>query len=154
MPDLHRSSAIAWLSAVEPGFDGRLTAPMRPIEDLAAIHPLLVELGEALDHVRARQPDQLVPMLLDETTVSTLREVLAQLGPARMLRLIAWFEDGDLSESERLFDALVRDDLSAAGQLLRNMLRELHRQALLARIFSLERLALLQAITSSQKEAN
>ena len=56
--------------------------------------------------------------------------------------------DGDL------LDALLGDDRTDAGRLLRATLGELHRQSLLTRIFHPDRLALLlQAVVSSQKEA-
>lgn len=151
MPDLQRASATDWLHAVEPEFSRRLTAPVRPIEDVAAVHPLLVALGIALDQHLSQHGDGLGPKLLDGITL--VQEVLAQLGPARMLRLLAWFETADLPRGEELIDALLHDDRSEAGRHLRATLGELQRQSLLARIFHPDRLALLQSVVSSQKDA-
>lgn len=151
MPDLQRASAIDWLYTVEPAFSRRLTAPVRPIEDVAAVHPLLVTLGTALDQQLGQWPEGLVPKLLEGS--SLLQDVLAQLGPARLLRLLAWFETAGLPRGEELIDALLRDERSEAGRHLRATLGELQRQSLLARIFHPDRLALLQSVVSSQKDA-
>lgn len=154
MPDLHRSSALAWLNGVAPSFARRCSAAIRPLEDVAAVHPLLVEFGAALDRACDARPACVVPALLGGAAGAELREVLAQLGPARLLRLLAWFDGAPLPEHERLREALLADGLSDAGEVLHAMLRELHRQALLARIFSPDRLAaLLRACSTDRKEA-
>ena len=150
MPNLQRQSSIAWLHAIEPEFSRRVGQPVRAIEDLAEVHPRLVDLGTSLDELTSAEPSEIETRLLADDTVRHLREVLAQLGPARLLRVLAWIETAP-PRGEEILDALVQDDRTDAGHALRGILRELQRQALLARIFHPDRLALLQAVTTTQK---
>jgi len=154
MPDLERQSSIAWLHAVEPEVSSRLGVPVRPIEDLPEIRPLLVALGRALDQPDAHIPGGLAIGLATGDTVEILREVLAQLGPARLLRVLAWLDTAPLAQGEEVLNALVQDNHSEAGRAIQGILHALHRQALLARIFHPDRLAMLQAATASQKGSN
>lgn len=153
MPDLQRASAIDWLHAVEPEFCRRLTNPVRRIEDLAGVRPLLVELGAALDQLSVRNAGEVSLTLGQAEVAADFREVLVQLGPARFLRLLTWCDSAEVARDGDLLEALLADNRTEAGRQLRATLSELHRQSLLTRIFHPDRLALLlQAVISSQKD--
>ena len=85
---------------------------------------------------------------------ATAREVLAQLGVARMLRLVEWLDGAAGEAADNAQALLLRSDTTEAGRFIRTVLDALHRQDLLGRIFAPERLqALLAARGEPAKEA-
>ena len=70
-----------------------------------------------------------------------VRTALAQIGQGRRLRLLHWLSD--IPDFGDLPTALLGTDTSEAAHFLRAEIRNLHRRALLDRIFSPERIAAL-----------
>lgn len=151
MPDLERSSVLDWLRQTEPRIAARVASPIRSIEDAQEVRALLMDLGLALD---AGSPDR-VGRGLAKDDARVAREIIAQLGVARMLRLLEWIDGATAPEAAAILRiALLQDDTSEAGRALRSTLDVLHRQDLLARIFAPDRLeALIGASTEPAKEA-
>jgi hypothetical protein len=111
-------------------------------------------MGDALDRSLNKDANQLSTILQDEPTQSGLRRVLVQLGPARLLRLLHWLSAAGLPDAEKVVGGLLQDDPTGIGQMLRSTIQELHKQELLARLFSRGRLAtLLAACQGQQPEA-
>ena len=143
MPDLERHAVLDWLRLAEPATTALGTGLVRPIEVTEAVEPLLVGLGQRLDSY----PDpSSAASLLAAGDLAPLREVLAQLGIARLLRLLTWLDAAGTTPEGGLPDALLRDDSTEAGLALRATLATLHRQTLLDRLFAPERLEHLTAL--------
>ncbi|MDT8350998.1 hypothetical protein RQ769_14475 [Roseomonas mucosa] len=122
----------------------------RPLEDTPEVRALLSDLGRVLE---ATSPER-VGGSIGEDDGATAREVLAQLGVARMLRLVEWLDGVAGGAAGDVQALLLRSDTTEAGRFIRTVLDALHRQELLARIFAPERLqALLSACGESAKEA-
>ena len=143
MPDLERQAVLDWLRLAEPATTSLGAGLVRPIEVAETVEPLLVGLGPQLDSYSA--PPSAVS-LLAAGGLAPLREVLAQLGIARLLRLLTWLDAAGTTPESGLPDALLRDDSTEAGLALRATLATLHRQTLLDRLFAPERLEHLTAL--------
>lgn len=154
MPDLSKATVTSWLQQREPTVATSWKGAVRPVEEEPDVRASLVELGDALDRSLNRNAEGLSAALREEPVQENLRRVLAQLGPARLLRLLHWLSFAGLPKGGQILSNLLRDDPSGAGQALRAFIEELHRQELLARIFSRGRLeALLAACQGQQGEA-
>lgn len=118
------------------------------------MHPGLLALGGALDAARERDAAALPGRLRGDPLRDDLRGALAKLGPARMLRILDWLTESTTLDRRRVLDAILEADPSGAGQALRAAIHDDNRQALLARIFSQERLdTLLAACRATPKES-
>ncbi|MDT8362874.1 hypothetical protein RQ765_21435 [Roseomonas mucosa] len=149
MPDLERHAVLDWLRLAEPATTALASGLVRPIEVTEAVEPLLVGLGQRLDSY----PDpSSAASLLTVGDLAPLREVLAQLGIARLLRLLTWLDAAGTTPEGRLPDALLRDESTEAGLSLRAMLATLHRQALLDRLFARERLEHLATLLDDTRQ--
>lgn len=154
MPDLSRATVTSWLQDREPLIAARWKGAVRPVEEEPEVRASLAELGDTLDRSFNRNADGLSTVLREEPVQENLRRVLAQLGPARLLRLLHWLSFSGLPGGGQVLSSLLRDDPSGAGQAVRAFIEELHRQELLARIFSRGRLqALLAACQGQQGQA-
>ncbi|MDT8278690.1 hypothetical protein RQ734_21775 [Roseomonas mucosa] len=154
MPDLSKSTVTSWLQEREPAVATLWDGAVRPVEDDPDVRAALAELGEALDQSLNRDARQLSAVLRDEPVQDSLRQVLAQLGPARLLRVLHWLSFAGLPEGGAVLKDLLQNDPTGAGQVLRAAVEKLHRQELLARIFSRGRLeVLLAACQGRQAEA-
>ena len=69
---------------------------------------------------------------------------MAQLGAARLMRLLHWLAEIDLPGCNAVISALVGGD-DATGHALRAAIAAVTRRALLRRIFAPDRIAALQA---------
>ncbi|MHB0729934.1 type IVB secretion system protein IcmW [Roseomonas mucosa] len=144
----------SWLQDREPLIAARWKGAVRPVEEEPEVRASLAELGDTLDRSFNRNADGLSTVLREEPVQENLRRVLAQLGPARLLRLLHWLSFSGLPGGGQVLSSLLRDDPSGAGQAVRAFIEELHRQELLARIFSRGRLqALLAACQGQQGQA-
>ena len=153
MLDLDRDAVTRWLTEWQPKGARPGCDPIRPIEDAPEVHPSLVALGGALDAARERDAAALAGQLCGDPLRDDLRGVLAQLGVARLLRLLDWLTESAAPDRRRVLEALLAADPPGAGQALRTAIEDCNRQALLGRIFSQERLdALLAACRTSPKE--
>lgn len=150
MPDLERSDVLDWLQRTEPRLAGAGVPIFRPIEDTPDVRALLSDLGQALETARAKK----IGEGIGQEDGATAREVLAQLGVARMLRLVEWLDGVAGATAVDVQALLLRSDTTEAGRFIRTVLAALHRQDLLGRIFAPARLqALLAACGEPAKEA-
>ena len=79
---------------------------------------------------------------------------MAQLGAARLLRLLVWFDEAPVGRFNHWPEVLLQDADTEAGACLRAMLTALHRRTLLDRVFAPERLRLLaELLGESRREA-
>ncbi len=150
MPDLERSSVLNWLQRSEPRIASEGGPLFRPVEDLPEVRALLTELGESLDAVPAARA------ALSEDAGELAREVMAQLGMARMLRLVEWLDGRGPAEAagQELQALLLRNEDTEAGRLIRTTLQVLHRRSLLDCIFAPDRVqALLASLAEPEREA-
>ncbi len=139
MPDLERSNVLEWLQRTEPRLAMAEAPLIRSVEDAPKVRTLLADLGRALDAATAEQIDS--GIVADRG--ATAREVLAQLGVARLLRLVEWLHDAPANPASDAQALLLRNDTTEAGRFIRTALEALHRQDLLKRIFAPERLQML-----------
>lgn len=154
MPDLRKAVVTAWLQEREPSVATLGGGAVRPLEDDAEVRTALSNLGEALDDSLNRDASLLSARLREPLVQTRLRSVLVQLGPARLLGLLHWLTFSGLPAGEKVLAGLLEDEPDGTGVKLRAAVQDLHRQALLARIFSKDRLRiLLNACQSQQPEA-
>lgn len=151
MPNLSTSTVTSWLQEQEPTVAVRWKGAVRPVEDDAAVQNRLIELGEVLDRYLNHDAQSLSETLREEPVLGSLRQILAQLGPARLLRVLHWLSFTGLPEGGQVLGGLMRDEATGAGQALRAFVQELHREELLARIFSRQRLQVLLAACQDQQ---
>ena len=153
MLDLDKDAVTRWLTERQPMGAPPARDPIRPIEDAPEVRPSLLVLGGTLGAARERDAAALSGQLCADPARDDLRGVLAQLGGARLLRILDWLTEDAVPESRRVLEALLAADPSGAGQALRTAIEDHNRQALLGRIFSQERLdALLAACRATPKE--
>ena len=154
MPDLSKTTVTMWLQERAPSIATLWGGAVRSLEDDADVRVALANLGDALDASLNRDPASLSAKLREPSFQSEFRTVLAQLGPARLLRLLHWLTFAGLPAGEKVVTGLMRAEPSGIGAMLRAAVLELHRQELLARIFSKDRLRiLLNACGPQQTEA-
>lgn len=141
MPDLSADVVAAWLYEREPVIAVDLRTSVPSAEEHDAVLPAVLGLGRAMDDALASDPDGLRSRLTDTVTLTKIRTALAQIGQGRRLRLLHWLSE--LPDFGDLPAALLGTDTSEAAQFLRAEIHNLHRRALLDRIFSPERIAAL-----------
>lgn len=149
MPDLEDRPVEAWFDALRPG-DGP-PAPVRAVELDAGVSARLADLGRALDDAAAADAAALSLALQADALRSDLQAILAQLGAARVLRVLTWLGEAELPECERALAALLADG-GAAGAALRSALAAVSAQVALHRMFSPGRVAALRAATQAAFE--
>ena len=115
----------------------RLLAAADPADRAAPAADRLAGLGQSLDAAVAADADALRRALCDGPLRSDFRSVLAQLGAARLLRVLHWLGE-ELADHEPAL-ALIADDCPDAAAL-RSAIDNLVRQATLARLFDRSRI--------------
>jgi hypothetical protein len=145
MPDLSKAKVETWLATQDSEVAKRWGGAVRPIEDDADVRNALREMGHTLDQSLNKDAGRLSATLQDAPTQVGFRRVLVQLGPARLFRLLHWLSAAGLPDAEKVVGGLLQDEPSGVGQMLRAAVQEMHRQELLARLFSRGRLELLLA---------
>ena len=153
MPDLSKPTVLKWLGDQDTGIASLWGGPTRPIEDDADVRSALGEMGAELDRSLNRDASKLSAALLERLTVGSLRRILVQLGPARLLRVLHWLSAAGLPEAEKVLGGLLQDEPTGVGRMLREAIQEMHRQELLARLFSRGRLEALLAACQGQQAA-
>jgi len=154
MPNLSKSKVETWLETQDSEVARLWGGAVRPIEDDADVRTALTEMGHMLDQSLNKDAGKLSATLQDDSTQAGLRRVLVQLGPARLFRILHWLSSAGLPDAEKVVGSLLQDEPSGIGGMLRAAIQEMHRQELLARLFSRGRLeALLAACQTQQPEA-
>lgn len=139
MPDLTHAAAVRWLHARDA--DAAALARPGPVDAHAPALAALLHLGSLLDEAAECSPAALSAALRQPEVGARLRQTLPQIGMARRLRLLEWFDDAGLPGHEAIV-ATMGDGPDGAFQ--RAELTALERRAILARIFSPERVAELR----------
>lgn len=134
MPDLSPDAARAWFVDHVPGLDHLADRLVTPIERDPAVAKSLVELGAALEQALGREGG--VVALGREPAALLLRQILEQLGPMRLVRILSWLVETPDGRSIAVQMLGSGDDPSE----LRATLHELNKQAVLSRIFAPERI--------------
>ena len=150
MPELDRTPVMDWVAACQPGLLAWTDEPVRVIEDDGAVRLALTELGRSLDAI-ALGNDGLQAAMSGTEAPRDLRTILAQLGPARLLRTVCWLAAEGSPERAAVLHLLLNGPHPDAAAL-RSALDVLNRRELLARIFSEERLQQLLAATKTATE--
>ena len=132
MLDLEQSAVTDWLRAVHPS--GPVwPPPVRPIETEGEAPALLAALGRVLSEQAAGSPDRLFNLLTAPDLRVELQRVLAQLGVARLLRILAFLPQAHIQVA-----ALV-EGASPDAQALRAAIAATGREVLLERLFGVAR---------------
>lgn len=139
MPDLDYAAVSGWLRGRDPGA-AALARPGPVDADDRALAALL-RLGVALDRAAERDAADLADMLCGPETAALLRQVLAQIGMARRLRLLEWLGEAGLPNNQAIVAAMGD---GSDGAFQRAELAALERRAILARVFAPERVAELR----------
>lgn len=151
MPDLEQDSVIAWLRKAAPSHgDDLWPPPIREIERRADTPDRLIGFGHSLGAAAAADANALRQALCDGALRDDLRSVLAQLGAARLLRLIHWL--GEEVADHEAIQVLLSDDHPEADAL-RSAIDALIRQTTLGRLFDRTRInALAAAVATAKRE--
>jgi len=112
----------------------------------------LVALGIALDDAEARCPRHLSKRLQTDPARSTFQSVLAQLGSARLLRLLDWLSEPGKSSRHSLLTALFTPDAGDPSQAVQSSIQFLARRSLIARMMASERMDTLVTCTSLSRQ--
>lgn len=148
MPDLRTAEVTAWLKAAMPASSQGCWPPLiRAIETANDLSVKLGRLGDRLDTLAATAGPRLSSLLSEDDVAGRLRSLLAQLGAARLLRIMHWIGDHESSPDQPAYAALLSGNTPEAAAL-RASLSALTRALTLERIFSLNRLAALQAASA------
>jgi hypothetical protein len=144
MPNLEHRAVTDWMFELRSVAAAQEWPPAIRALEAAADHPeQLVHLGRVLDDLADQQHmSELGRMLRTTPLGDTFTAVLAQLGAARLLRILHWLPEAGIPECKLVIAALVEGS-SHDAQAIRAALAALTRRAVLRRIFDPERIALL-----------
>ena len=154
MPDLEHRAVTDWLTELRPAVAAQEWPPAVRALEMEVGHPeQLVVLGRALDDLGEDHIAELARALRVSPFRDDVRVVLAQLGAARLLRILHWLPEQGIPDCNLIISALI-EGVSPEACALRAALAALTRRAILRRIFDPERIALLTAAcTAALKEA-
>jgi hypothetical protein len=151
MPNLEQHAVTEWLTALRPAAANEWPPSIRAIETEADNAERLQALGSILDEIAGGALRSLPTALREGPLRDDLRAVMAQLGAARLMRLLHWLAEIDLPDCPAVISALIGAD-DAAGGALRAAIAAVTRRALLRRIFSADRIAALHAACETALE--
>lgn len=143
MPDLSADAVATWLQQHEPVIAEEIKASPLSADEHERVLPAILRLGQLMDHAKDTAGPDLQAWITDPETVPDARQLLAQIGPGRRLRLLHWLAEA--TDMDGFADALVGGEPSDATRFLRAEIQTLHRRALLDRMFSSQRIAALLA---------
>jgi hypothetical protein len=153
MPNLEQYAVTAWLTAVRPAAVTEWPPPIRAIETEADNAERLQALGSILDGLIPEEVRDLSTALRQAPLRDDLRAIMAQLGAARLMRLLHWLAEIDLPDCPAVISALVGAD-DGNGDALRAAITAVTRRALLRRIFAPDRIAALHAACETALEGD
>lgn len=152
MPNLERHAVTEWLTELRPtAAANEWPPPVRAIETEADNPERLQALGALLDQFAQRDLEDLSTALWDAPLRDDLSAVLAQLGAARLMRLLHWLAEIEMPDCHAVIAALVGGD-DATSHTLRAAIAAVTRRALLHRIFAPDRIAVLRIACQSTFE--
>jgi hypothetical protein len=144
MPDLEQAAVTVWLAALRPAAATEWPPPIRAIETEGDNAERLQALGAILDELVPAQLRGLSIALSEPPLRDEVRAVMAQLGAARLMRLLHWLAEIDLPDCPTVIHTLVGGD-DGNGEALRAAVAVVTSRAVLRRIFALDRIAALHA---------
>ena len=158
MPALDKTSVEQWLRAHEPDAASRAVTADIQVDDMPGVLSEMIRLGHALDRAAAHDPNRLDILLRQPPARSGMRTVLGHASPARRARLLDWLAGAPLPNRHLVTGGLLADEPGVppeadAGRIARESLRQLNRSALLARLFSPERVTRLLSICGNGRDA-
>ena len=151
MPDLEQDAVTKWLTALTPAAANEWPPPIRAIETQADNAERLQALGSLLGEIMPGQLRHLSAAMREAPLRDDLRAVMAQLGAARLMRLLHWLAEIDLPDCPTVISTLIGGD-DGNGEALRAAIAAVTRRALLRRIFSADRIAALHAACETALE--
>jgi hypothetical protein len=151
MPNFEQKAVTEWLSALRPPESNEWPPPIRAIETEENNRECLQALGSILDEIAPKELRDFSTALKEGRLRDDLRAVMAQLGAARLMRLLHWLAEVDLPDCPVIISMLVGGD-DATGDALRAAIAAVTRRALLRRIFSPDRIAALHAACETALE--
>lgn len=157
MPALDKVSVEQWLRRHEPDAASHALTTDLQTDDMPGVLCEMIRLGHALDRAAAHDPNRLDILLRQPAAQSGMRTVLGHASPARRARLLDWLSGAALPNRHLVTGGLLADDPGVppeadAGRIARESIRRLNRSALLARLFSPERVTRLLSICSNGKD--
>jgi hypothetical protein len=144
MPNLEERAVTEWLTALRPAAATEWPPPIRAIETEADNAARLRALGSIFDELVPEDLRGLSTALREAPLRDELRAVMAQLGAARLMRLLHWLAEIDLPDCPTVISTLVGGD-DGNGEALRAAVAVVTSRAVLRRIFALDRIAALHA---------
>jgi hypothetical protein len=153
MPNLEQHAVTEWLMALRPATADEWPPPIRSIETEADNAERLQALGSILDGLIPEEVRDLSTALRQAPLRDDLSAVMAQLGAARLMRLLHWLAEIDLPDCPAVISALVGAD-DGNGDALRAAIAAFTRRALLRRIFAPDRIAALHAACETALEGD
>jgi hypothetical protein len=145
MPDLSERIVTDWFTSLRRANSAdEWPPPVRPIEQEADVPARLVATGNAFESHAADDLALLSAALRYPPLHDSMTVVMAQLGAARVTRLLHWFAECGLPECHMVIAALLRDD-TEPGRALRAAVEAVTRRAILDRMFGPDRIATLAA---------
>ena len=153
MPDLEQAAVTEWLTALRPAAANEWPPAIRAIETEADNAERLQALGSILDEIPQEELPDLSTALREGPLRDDLRAVMAQLGAARLMRLLHWLAEIDPPACPAVISALVGGD-DAIGDALRAAIAAVTRRALLRRIFASYRIAALHGACETALEGD
>ena len=151
MPNLEQHTVMEWLTELRSAASREWPPPVRAVETEADNPERLKVFGSLLDQLAERDLQDFSAALREAPLRDDLRAILAQLGAARLVRLLHWFAEIDLPGCDAVISTVVGGD-DANGRALRAAIAAVTRRALLRRIFAPDRIAALHAACQSALE--
>ncbi len=146
MQDQSAHPTTAWLEQEEPYRSSSLPAALHRLEETPNIEAALVAVGIALDEARTNVPEKLFKLINKDPGKTAFRTVLAQLGDARLIRLMEWLSTPDHPTRHELLAGLLTPGTTDSSQAIAVIYRALTRRTILQRMIGDERIGSLYAV--------
>ena len=151
MPNLEQHTVTEWLTELRPAASREWPPAVRAVETESDNPERLRAFGSLLEQLAERDLQDFSAALREAPLRDDLCAVMAQLGAARLMRLLHWLAEVDLPGCDAVISALVGGD-DATGHALRAAIAAVTRRALLRRIFAPDRIAALHAACETALE--
>ena len=151
MPNLEQHPVTEWLTELRPAASREWPPAVRAVETESDNPERLKAFGSLLDQLAKGDLQDLSAALREAPLRDDLRALMAQLGAARLMRLLHWLAEIDLPDCDAVISTLVGGD-DPNGHALRAAIAAVTRRALLRRIFAPDRAAALHAACEAALE--
>jgi len=152
MPNLERTAVTTWLTELRPDMASvEWPTAVRPVEEVQAVAAQLSTLGETFDRLAQEDLQVLAQALRENPLRDDLTAVLAQLGAARVLRVMHWLAETGMPDVHNVMGALMQAN-SRPARTLRATIDAVTHRALVRRMFAPERITAVEAACETLKE--